>query len=172
MAQGLGLDRDLQLEVERFLYDEADLLDERRFWEWLDLFTDDVRYWMPLREAIEGVPDGMYPEDQLAISIMDDDKDYLKVRVQRLDSGFAHAETPPSRTRHLITNVRVMDVQGDELSVQSNFHVYQSRLEEIDYQFFGKREDRLRKVDGQWRIAYRKIVMDHRVLSRTLSTFF
>ena len=53
MAQGLGLDRDLQLEVERFLYDEAALLDERRFWEWLELFTDDVRYWMPLREAIE-----------------------------------------------------------------------------------------------------------------------
>ncbi len=172
MVRALVVDRDLQWDIERFLYDEAALLDERRFWEWLDLFADDARYWMPLREEIEGLPDGMYPEDQLAIAIIDDDKAYLKVRIQRLDSGFAHAETPPSRTRHLVTNVRVMGVEGDEVLAQSYFHVYQSRLEPIDYQFSGRREDKLRNVDGRWQIASRKIVLDQRVLPRTLSTFF
>lgn len=172
MAAALVVDRDLHYEIERFLYDEAALVDERRFGEWLDLFTDDVRYWMPLREMVQGQPDGLMPEDELGISIVDDDKAFLKVRINRLESGFAHGETPPSRTRHLITNVRVMGVEGDDVLVQSNFHVYQSRVESIDYQFFGRREDRFRKVDGQWKIAFRKIILDHRVLSRTLSTFF
>mgnify|MGYP001191868738 CR=1 FL=1 len=165
-------DRDLQQDVERFLYDEAALIDERRFWEWVELFTDDVRYWMPLRETIEGNPDGLHGDDELAISIIDDDKDFLKTRIGRLDSGFAHAETPPSRTRHLITNVRLMSLSGDDLTVHSNFHVYQSRVERIDYQFFGRREDRLRRTDGQFKIAFRKIVLDQTVLPRTLSTFF
>ena len=164
--------RDLQQDVERFLYDEAALIDERRFREWLELFTDDVRYWMPLREVIEGNPEGLHLDDGLAISIIDDDKDFLRTRIGRLDSGFAHSESPPSRTRHLVTNVRLMSVDGDDLAVHSNFHVYQSRVERIDYQFFGCREDRLRRIDGQFKIAFRKIVLDQTVLPRTLSTFF
>jgi len=66
----------------------------------------------------------------------------------------------------------VRETEGGELEVLSNFHVYQGRVESTDYQFFGRREDRLRKVAGAWKIAGRKIVLDHTVLSRALSTFF
>jgi len=162
----------LEREVENFLYDEAALLDERRFHEWLDLFTDDVRYWVPIRETLQGRPDGLHPEGALAAAIIDDDKAFLTMRVKRLDTGFAHAESPPSRTRHMVTNVRVIGQVGEEVDVRCNFLIYQSRLERMDYNFYGKREDLLRRVNGQWRIARRKIVLDHTVLPRTLSTFF
>jgi 3-phenylpropionate/cinnamic acid dioxygenase small subunit len=167
-----AISRDLQQEIEQFLYDEAELLDDGQFCEWLDLFTDDARYWMPVRETLQGRRDGLHPEDAPAVSLIDDDKTFLTMRVRRLDTGLAHAETPPSRTRRFIGNVRIREQADGELLVRSNFQIYQARQEQTDYQFFGQREDRLRKVAGQWRIAQRKIVLDHTVLPRALSTFF
>jgi len=167
-----NVSRDLQQEVEQFLYYEAALIDHGEMHAWLELFTDDVRYWMPVREVLAGRPDGLHPEDAVAISLIDDDKQFLTLRVRRLDTGLAHAETPPSRTRHLISNVRIVPADGGELTVYSNFCVYQSRLERLDYTFYGEREDRLRRVDGQWKIAALKIILDQTVLPRALSTFF
>ncbi len=167
-----NVSRDLQQEVEQFLYFEAALIDRGQLHEWLELFTDDVRYWMPVREVLADRPDGLHPEDALAVAIIDDDKQFLTMRVKRLDTGLAHAETPRSRTRHLITNVRIVPSAEEELTVYSNFCVYQSRLERLDYTFYGEREDRLRRVEGQWKIAARKIVLDQTVLPRALSTFF
>ncbi|HLY65575.1 MAG TPA: aromatic-ring-hydroxylating dioxygenase subunit beta, partial [Chloroflexota bacterium] len=169
---GTAVDATLQFEIEQFLYDEAALLDEGRFWEWLELFTEDVRYWMPVREILQGRPDGLHPDDQPAVPLMDDDLNFLRMRIKRLDTGLAHSETPPSRTRHLIANVRVRDAEAGELDVLSNFHVYQGRTESIEYNFYGRREDRLRRVGGAWKIAQRKIVLDQTVLTRALSTFF
>src|ERR1700745_1982934 len=99
---------DLIREVEQFLYREARLLDERRFHEWLDLFTDDVRYWMGARakryprtsQAISilrpqpDVEDDKTREDEL--SIFDETKETLGGRVARLETGMAWAEDPPS----------------------------------------------------------------------------
>ena len=167
-----GVSRDLQQEIEQFLYDEAELLDDGRFHEWLDLFTDDVRYWMPVRETLQGRRDGLHPEGPPTVALIDDDKAFLTLRVRRLDTGLAHAETPPSRTRRLIGNVRIREQPDGELLVRSNFLLYQARQEQTDYQFVGQREDRLRRVAGEWRIAWRKIVLDHTVLPRALSTFF
>ncbi len=167
-----NVSRDLQQEVEQFLYFEAALIDQGEMHAWLELFTDDVRYWMPVREVLQGRRDGLHPEDAIAVSIIDDDKQFLTLRVKRLDTGLAHAETPPSRTRHMITNVRIFEGDGDEIIVHSNFCVYQSRLERLDYTFYGERQVRLRRVDGQWKIAARKINLDQTVLPRALSIFF
>ena len=164
--------RDLQQEIEQLLYYEAELLDDGEFDAWLDLFTDDARYWMPVRETLQGRRDGLHPEDAPAVALIDDDKAFLTMRVRRLDTGLAHAETPPSRTRRFIGNVRIRPQPDGELLVRSNFLIYQARQEQTDYQFFGQREDRLRRVAGQWKIAQRKIVLDHTVLPRALSTFF
>src|SRR6266540_1877994 len=101
--------RRLREEVEEFLYHEAWLLDEGRLYEWVDLFTDDARYWMPVRETIQGNDSGIPEEGELAQPLFDDTKDFLLLRVKRLDTGLAHAETPRSRTRHLITNVWLGD---------------------------------------------------------------
>lgn len=162
-------DRDLLKDVEQFLYREAQLLDDGRFHEWLDLFTEDVRYWMPVREAVLGQPPAA--EQALAISHFDDDKGMLGQRVRRLDTGLAHSETPPSRTRRLITNVR-LEGEGDEITAYSNFLLFQSRREHSDYMFLGTREDRLRHVNGEWKIASRKVVLDHATLPRAVSVFF
>jgi 3-phenylpropionate/cinnamic acid dioxygenase small subunit len=106
-------------EVEQFLYREARLLDERRFHEWLELFTDDVHYWMGARtnryprssKAIAILSPNRYVEDDHTredeLSILDETKETLAGRVARLDTGMAWAEDPPSRTRHVITNIEV-----------------------------------------------------------------
>ena len=104
-------------EVEQFLYREARLLDERRFHEWLELFTEDVRYWMagrrnryPKSSKAIGMldPDRYVVEDStedVELAILDENKHTLSARVARLDTGMAWAEDPPSRTRHLLANI-------------------------------------------------------------------
>ena len=172
-------------EVEQFLYREARLLDERRFREWLDLFTDDVRYWMGARsnryprtsKAISILSPNRYVEDDHTrddeLAIFDESKETLSGRVARLETGMAWAEDPPSRTRHLITNIEVAGDAGAELTVHSNFIVYRSRAETEQDFYVGAREDLLRRVDGGLKIARRKMTLDQNVLSaKNLSIFF
>ncbi len=173
-------------EIEQFLYREARLLDDRKFHDWLDLLTDDIRYWMPVRsnrypvisKAISILDGSRYEEDELSkegeLAIMDEDKDSLTRRVDRLDTGMAWAEDPPSRTRHFVSNVELEPGATDsELKVYSNFIMYRTRAETEEDFYVGSREDTLRQVDGQWKIAYRKIVLDQNVLlAKNVSNFF
>ena len=172
-------------EVEQFLYREARLLDERRFHEWLELLTDDVRYWMAARtnrypkssKAIAILDPARYVEDDITkedeLAIFDETKATLGGRVARLDTGMAWAEDPPSRTRHLITNIEVAADTGAELTVHSNFMVYRSRAETEQDFYVGARQDLLRRVDGGLKIARRKMTLDQNVLSaKNLSIFF
>src|SRR5262249_50743855 len=96
-----GIDR---APFEEFLIHEARLLDERRFREWMELFADDGTYWVP------AVPGQASPLDQA--SLFYDDRDLMKTRVERLEHPRIHVQTPPSRTAHLVSNVRVE--QADE----------------------------------------------------------
>ena len=173
-------------EVEQFLYREARLLDDRRFHDWLRLFTDDVRYWMTGRsnrypkssKAITILDPDRYVEDDLSredeLALLDETKETLAARVARLDTGMAWAEDPPSRTRHLLTNIEVEPGASDsELTVYSNFLVYRSRAETEQDFYVGARQDVLRRVDGAWKIASRKLILDQNVLSaKNISVFF
>jgi 3-phenylpropionate/cinnamic acid dioxygenase small subunit len=172
-------------EVEQFLYREARLLDERRFHEWLDLFTDDVHYWMGARsnryprtsKAISILSPNRYVEDNKTqaneLSILDETKETLSARVARLDTGMAWAEDPPSRTRHVISNIEVAGEAGPELTVHSNFIVYRSRAESEQDFYVGARQDLLRRIDGGLKIARRKLTLDQNVLSaKNVSIFF
>ncbi len=177
---------DVLREVEQFLYREARLLDERRFNEWLDLFTDDVRYWMGARanryprnsKAISILSPNRYVEDDKTradeLSILDETKETLSARVARLETGMAWAEDPPSRTRHVITNIEVAPGEtGADLKVYSNFIVYRSRAESEEDFYVGGRQDVLRRIDGAWKIARRKLTLDQNVLSaKNVSIFF
>lgn len=166
-------DSELRNEVEQLLYREARLLDSGHFHEWLDLFTDDVRYWVPIRETVMGSAEGIPADDEIAAPHIDDDKAHLTLRVKRLDTGMAWAEVPSSRTRHFITNVEVeIDEENGDVTAFSNFLVYQGRRETSEYTFSGRREDRLRRDDGGWKISRRKVVLDHTVLPRSISVFF
>jgi 3-phenylpropionate/cinnamic acid dioxygenase small subunit len=173
-------------EVEQFLYREARLLDERRFHEWLELFTDDVRYWMTGRssrypkmsKAIAILDPDRYTEEELAkedeLAILDETKETLGRRIARLETGMAWAEDPPSRTRHMISNIEVEP--GDaasELKVFSNFMVYRSRSETEQDFYVGARQDVLQPVGGAWKIVRRKIILDQNVLlAKNVSIFF
>ncbi len=176
-------DADMFRGVEQFLYREARLLDERRFHEWLGLFTEDVRYRMTARanrypqssKAIVALAaERKAEEDPDELSLFDEDIRTLTARVARLDTGMAWAEDPPSRTRHLITNIEIApDASASELTVHCNFIVYRSRGETEQDFYVGAREDRLRRVDGEWKIAGRRLVLDQNVLTaKNLSIFF
>lgn len=160
---------ELQHRVEQFLYREVRLLSERRYEEWLDLFTDDARYWMPARETIDGQPDALWDEGEMAF--FDDDKEFLAARIERLRSSLAHAEQPPSRLRYFVTNVEIDALEGGDIDVRCNLLVYQSRLERTEVSYVGRREDRLRQAGSSWRIASRKIILDQTLVPRTLSIF-
>lgn len=158
---------DLKQEVQDFLFREAHLLDEHRYDEWLQLFTDDVEYVIPLREYVQGkVPPAGHP-------VVKDDKQMLAFRVAKDATGYSHVEIPESMTCHLISNVVVDAIPGsDELEVLSAFLVRQARKLRDEAWWAGRRRDRLRRVDGSWRIARREVHLDATVLPRGISIFF
>ncbi|HEY1258871.1 MAG TPA: 3-phenylpropionate/cinnamic acid dioxygenase subunit beta [Stellaceae bacterium] len=173
-------------EIEQFLYREARLLDERRFHEWLDLLTDDVRYWMATRanryprssKAIAILDPARLPNDdsaeEEALAILDEDKATLSGRVARLETGMAWAEDPPSRTRHFIANIELSPVSSAaEIEVHCNVIVYKSRSETEQDFYVGARRDLLRRVGDTWKIARRKVILDQNVLlAKNVSIFF
>ncbi|HEY2919392.1 MAG TPA: aromatic-ring-hydroxylating dioxygenase subunit beta [Candidatus Binatia bacterium] len=168
------MDSELRHKIEDFLYLEAELLDDRKLREWLDLLTDDVRYWMPIRHNPLERPEDL--SDELAKPgdgyYFDDDKTSLRVRVERLYVRNAWAEMPPSRTRHLVSNVRIKNDDGSEMEVHSNFLVYRTRMETDQDTFVGTRRDILRRVNDSFKIAKRTIILDQAVLSaKNISIF-
>jgi 3-phenylpropionate/cinnamic acid dioxygenase small subunit len=162
----------LWLELMPFYIREAWLLDERKFKEWLDLFTDDVLYFMPRRK---NVPRREAEREITALgdlAIFEEDKRYLQMRVARLDTGMAWAEDPPSRTRHLVGNLEAELLENGEVKARTAFLVYRSHLETDHQLLSGYREDVLRKVDEVWKVARRMIVLDANVLlDKNLSVF-
>ena len=147
-----------------FLYYEADLLDTGRFLEWLDLLTPDIRYLMPVRLNRGG---GEGAEQAGGSEIFRDDRASLEVRVRRLGTNHAWSESPPSRTRHFVTNVRVFATpEPHELAVTSSVLVYRSRSNRRDTDLFsGVREDVLRQGEPGWQLAQRTILLDQSVIA-------
>jgi biphenyl 2,3-dioxygenase beta subunit len=163
----------LQHQVERFYFDEAAMLDSHDLEHWVQLFTDDTHYFMPIRRTRLRRELGKEFTEPGEIAFFDDDKATLMFRWQKFATGVAWAEDPPSRTRHLITNIRVLADRGDELDVESYFHVYRTRLKSEVDSWVGSREDVLRKANGTFQIARRRILLDQTLLlSRNLSTMF
>jgi 3-phenylpropionate/cinnamic acid dioxygenase small subunit len=165
---------ELRRQIEDFYYLEAELLDERKLREWFNLLTEDVRYWMPLRHNTLERPSDVVEELSKPGEgyYFDDDIKSLKIRVERAYSKIAWAEVPPSRTRHLITNVRVKKDDGDEIEVHSNFLVYRTRMETDKDIIVGARQDILRRSGGSFKIARRTIILDQAVLdAKNISVF-
>jgi 3-phenylpropionate/cinnamic acid dioxygenase small subunit len=162
----------LWFELMQFYIREAWLLDERRFKEWLDLFTDDVLYFMPRRKNVprREAHRELTPLGDLAI--LEEDKRYLEMRVARLDTGMAWAEDPPSRTRHLVGNLEATPRENGEVAARTAFLVYRSHLETDQQLLSGYRDDLLRNLNGGWKVARRTIVLDANVLlDKNLSVF-
>ena len=163
----------LKQEVEDFLYQEAELLDERRYEEWLELFTEDASYFMPMRRNVPADElEREFTREGLDVNWFDEGKDTLTRRVKQIRTGVHWAEQPPSRICHMVSNVQILHASPAEVAVKSRFLLYRNRVEtETDF-LVGKREDLLRRVSGDWRIARRKIILDQNVLLAKNLTFF
>ncbi len=161
-------------EIEEFLYQEADLLDDRQFEAWLDLLTDDIRYWMPMRRNVKF--DDRQSENTRELQDMnwfDEGKDTLTQRVRQILTGVHWAEEPLSRVSHMVSNVRLTQVTSEDVQVKCRFLIYRNRQQDETDFFVGKREDTLRNVDGAWKIARRKVILDQNVLlAKNLTVFF
>jgi len=167
-----------QHEIEQFLFFEARLLDEWRWRDWFNLLSDDIHYWMPVRKnrlRVRSFSQETTPGIQMAH--FDEDKKSMESRVKQMESGTHWAEDPPSRSRHLVTNVWVHDIRNDlgveEYAVRSYFLCYRNRLEtEVDI-WAGQRDDVLRRTSTGFEIAARTILLDQNViLAKNLSVFF
>jgi len=165
----------LEREIERFLYNEAELLDERKFSEGLELLADDIHYYMPQRRNVkfgEQARENSDPESE--ISWFDEGKATLAGRVRQLNTGLHWAEEPLSRVCHIVSNIQLLDVNDHEVKVKSRFFVYRNRLQDEVDLFVGKREDVLRRdPDTGWKIAKRTILLDQNVLlAKNITVFF
>src|SRR5712691_582776 len=103
----------LERDIEQFLYHEAALIDERRFSEWADLLAEDIHYHMPIRRNVKfGEWDRENTDSASEISWFDEGKRILVGRVRQLETGVHWPEEPFSRVRHMISNVRILSVNG------------------------------------------------------------
>jgi p-cumate 2,3-dioxygenase subunit beta len=143
-------------DIEDFLYAEAALLDEWRLEEWLDLFTIDCLYEVP-------APDRPDEDPAETFALIHDHRPMLEQRVIRLKKPTAHAEFPHSRTRRLISNVRILSRDGDELTVTANFAVFRAR-NGIEVTYVGRYHYVLVTTDDGLQIRHRKAILDQDVL--------
>jgi 3-phenylpropionate/cinnamic acid dioxygenase small subunit len=163
----------LQYEVEQFLYAEAALLDARRYRDWLGLVADDIHYWMPIRRTVTMADLDLEFTRPGEMAYFDDDRMLLEMRVKKLEAGSAWSEDPPSRSRHFVSNVRILEVIGDEITLEAAFHLYRSRLNADEDHWYGRRIDVLRREGPGFQLARRHLFLDQTViLAANMSTIF
>ena len=137
-------------ETEDLLYREACLLDDHRYQEWLAMLDEHATYWIPCN--------GEGTDPNREISLVFDDKHRLTDRIGRLESGLAHAQNPPSKTKRLVSNVQIENATDNAATVLSAFILYELRHRK-ERVFAGRYEHRLRLIDGRWKIASKKVVL-------------
>jgi len=164
---------ELQFEIDQFLYAEAAMIDAREYRAWLDLWTDDCSYWMPIRRTVTLADIDRQFSRRGNMSFFDEDKRTLAMRVAKMESGSSWSEDPPSRTRHFVSNVRLIAVAGNEYTVELAFHLYRSRLNTEESHWVGRRVDTLRRVAGGLKLCGREIYLDQTLIRATnMSTLF
>jgi p-cumate 2,3-dioxygenase beta subunit len=149
----ISLETVTRADIEDFLYEEAEILDEWRLQEWLTLFTDDAHYYVPSTD----LPADASPDDNLFY--IADDRYRLESRVARLMKRTAHSEYPRSKTRHLLSNVRIRERSPEVLFVACAFVTYRTKDGVTDV-FVGSNRYRLVAADDGLKIAEKRCVLD------------
>ena len=139
-------------EVEDLLYKEADLLDRWRLDKWFEMLTDDATYQVPPTDTPGG-------DARNTLFLIADDTSRIRARVKQLMGKSAWSENPPSRTRRIISNVRVLGREGDSIHIAANFLVYRLRHELVDT-YIGHYEYELVHREGVLKIRKRKAILD------------
>ena len=140
----------MQDDIEKFLYREVRLLDERRFEEWTDLFAEDGYYWVPA-----------YPNQNdpyKAVSIFFDDKDLMRTRLSRLDHPKVHAQKPPSRTVHIVSNIEIDKDHktAGEVLIHSALQMMEFRLDKQTV-YGGRVQHLMRKKGDTFELAWKRV---------------
>ena len=152
-------------QVEDFLYHEAALLDEWRLDAWQELLTDDACYYVPSNDQPES-------DHRHALFLIADDRERIRQRIIRVQDPNCHAEYPKSRTRRMIANVRILDVEGDLISVAANFVCYRFRRYERVREYVGAYRYLLRRAGDSFRIKERRVLIDAHELGTLGSVSF
>lgn len=160
--------------ITQFLFDEAEALDEWRLRDWLGMLTDDVVYQVPIRVHKEVTDDDRVTGVMADSFHLDESRTSLEMRVERVETGFAWAEEPPTRTRHLVGNVRVRESDAaDGVAVRSNLLLYHARWDRPEYTVLSaERHDVLRHDGARWLLARRVAVPDNTVIPTLNMSFF
>lgn len=149
-------------ELARVLYLEAQLLDEGRFADWLHLLAPDLRYWAPVRADLARADEQAGEAGRLPL--FDETRETLALRVQRLSTGLAWSETPPTRTCRLVGNVTADDDGDGRLLVRSNLIVFRGRSPGDDVLLAGARQDRWSRDGESWLLHERRILLVQRLV--------
>lgn len=171
-------------EIEQLFIKEAALLDGREYKSWLELFSDDLVYTMPLRRNVKyGEWEREFTDTDTDVTWFSDSKDTLSMRVDQILTGVHWAEEPSSRTVHLISNLAFERPTLEELfstgvdpllevAVSSCFLTYRNRVQTETDLFAGRRYDTLKLVDDRWLISARRIEIAQNVLLAKNLTLF
>ena len=152
-------------QVEDFLYHEAALLDDWKLDEWEALLTDDAAYYVPPNDQ----PDG---DHRSTLFLVADDRERIRQRVIRIKDPNCHAEYPRSRTRRMISNVRIVAAAGDLVTVTANFVCYRFRRYERIREYVGGYRYILRQAGDSFRIKERRVFIDAHELGNLGSVSF
>ncbi len=162
----------LQHKVEQFYYREARLLDNRQYQSWLALCAEYIQYIMPARgnplvnnlehgnESMISVERELEGVDSDGCPLREESYLHLALRVDRSFKINAWAENPAARTRRIVGNVEIIDVDGEQLSVTSNFHLFYARPGAANFIYAGQRRDLLKVTEESYQISQREIIMD------------
>ena len=147
----MATDGGLLQEVSQFLYREARLQDTHAYDAWEALWDDDAVYWVPAN--------GEDTDPEREMSFIYDNRSRISLRIRQLLTGKRHTQTPQSRLRRLVSNIELLDEHpGGDIAVASNSMVFESSLRD-DTVWAARNEYRLRYVDGELRMAYKKVTL-------------
>ena len=152
-------------EVEDFLYHEAALLDEWKLKEWEALLTDDATYYVPPNDQLDS-------DHRNTLFLVADDRERIRQRIIRINDPNCHAEYPRSRTRRMISNVRILSVEGDLVTITANFVCYRFRRYERVREYVGGYRYVLQRAGDSFRIKERRVLIDAHELGSLGSVSF
>ena len=164
------VDAELLISCAALLYEEAAYLDERRWSNWLALYTEDAEFWAPAWDEETRRPTDD-PQSQLSL-IYYSGRAGLEDRVWRIESRLSPASMPLPRTCHLITNVQITDIVNGQPQVSSHWQVHgYSPERQQAWSYFGFYEHMLRAQGAGLRITKKKIILLNDLVERVLDIY-
>lgn len=153
--------------IAAFLYREARLLDDRRWDDWLELYSTDVTYWMPAWDDDDQLTED--PQSQISL-IFYPNRDGLEDRVFRIKTERSGASTPEPRTSHNVNNLEIVEAREGEVDVRYNFHTLNHRYKVTDH-FFGTCFVTLRRDGDGYLISNKKIVLKNDYIRQVIDVY-